>query len=434
MGRKRKSRELAVAMNGHLVARWARSSSGAQSFTYDAHWLKSAIATPVSLSLPLSPDPYVGAVVAAFFDNLLPDNADIRRRMQSALRAESTHPFDLLSTAGADCVGALQLFDTPNMPDMRRVESVEVSAAEIAAILKAYRTQPLGMAPATDDFRISMAGAQEKTAFLWHRDAWHRPRGATPTTHVFKLPIGRIGRGLDLSASIPNEWLCLRIASAFGLPVADAEMMRFDDAEALVVRRFDRKWAEDESWIIRLPQEDLCQALGLPPDNKYEADGGPGIVSGMNLLLQSLEPSRDRSTFFRAAFVFWLLGAIDGHGKNFSVFLYPGGRIKLTPLYDILSAYPLTATRQLEVQKLRMAMAVVGKNRHYRWGDIRRDHWLRTAQKCHFDRSHAEAIIDECVSRVDDVIAEVSSQIPVDFPSAVAQPIFDGLRDAKERV
>lgn len=435
MGRKRRSRELYVAMNGRVVGRWLRAANGAQRFVYQPEWIQQPAATPISLSLPLSTDPYTGAAVSTFFDNLLPDSDDIRRRMQSALGTDTAQPFDLLAAAGADCVGAIQLFDSKTMPDVRRVEAAEVSDTDIATILAGYRTRPLGMAPEEDDFRISMAGAQEKTALLWHRGGWHRPHRTTPTTHVFKLAIGRIEHaGIDLSDSIPNEWLCLQIARGLRLPVVRAEMKRFDDAEALVVERFDRQWADDGSWLIRLPQEDLCQALGVPPGRKYEADGGPGMVSVMDLLLQSNQPQEDRRTFFRATVVLFLLGAIDGHAKNFSIFLHPGGRIRLTPLYDILSAYPLTATRQLEIQKIKMAMAVVGKRRHYRWTDVQRDHWLATAEKCRFPTAEAEAVIDDCTSRVDAAIEQVRATLPADFPSDVADPIFEGLRNARDRI
>ncbi|RLB54111.1 MAG: type II toxin-antitoxin system HipA family toxin, partial [Deltaproteobacteria bacterium] len=321
-------------MNGHIVGLWKRAKNGAHSFAYASEWLQSRFATPISLSLPLSSGSYVGAEVSTFFDNLLPDNPDIRRRMQSVLGADTVQPFDLLAAAGADCVGALQLLGTPDMPEVRRVEATRVSDADIATVLRAYRAHPLGMASEDGDFRISMAGAQEKTALLWYENRWHRPRASTPTSHVFKLPIGRIEHaGMDLGASVPNEWLCSRIAAALGLPVARAEMKRFDGVAVLVVERFDRRWSDDGTWLIRLPQEDLCQALGVPPGRKYEADGGPGMVQIMDLLLQSLQPHDDRRTFFRANVVFWLLGAIDGHAKNFSVFLHPAGRIQLTPLY-----------------------------------------------------------------------------------------------------
>ena len=421
-------------MNGREVGRLLRAASGALRFEYSPEWLTADIATPISLSLPLSPDPYSGEAVSNFFDNLLPDNEEIRRRMQASLGTDTTQPFDLLAGAGADCVGALQLFESQNMPDVRRVEATPVSDGDIARMLRDYRRRPLGMAPEEDDFRISIAGVQEKTAFLRYRDTWHRPHATTPTTHVFKLPVGFIeSNGIDLRDSVENEWLCLKIAEAFGLPVPKADIRSFEDVKVLVVERFDRQWSDDASWLIRLPQEDLCQSLGVPPGRKYEADGGPGIVEIMDLLLQSSQPHEDRSTFLRASIVYWLLAAIDGHAKNFSIFLHPGGRCRLTPLYDILSAHPLAATRQLDAARLKMAMSVAGKNRHYRWQEIRRSHWIMTAKTCRFSQEEAKAVLDDCAARIDPVVEEIRRSLPADFPHEVAEPILEGLTGARRR-
>ncbi|MFO8237052.1 MAG: HipA domain-containing protein [Prochlorococcaceae cyanobacterium] len=153
-----------------------------------------------------------------------------------------------------------------------------------------------------------MAGAQEKTALLRHGDQWCVPRGPTPSTHIFKLPLGRVGvEGLDLSLSVENEWLCGRIAAAFGLPAAASTIACFEDQKVLVVERFDRRLYRDGSWWLRLPQEDVCQALGLPPGLKYQRDGGPGIAELMTLLRGSLAPLEDRMQLFRTLLLFWLL-------------------------------------------------------------------------------------------------------------------------------
>jgi serine/threonine-protein kinase HipA len=414
-------------MNGRLVGRLTRLASGALRFAYHPEWLASAIATPISLSLPLTTQPYAGGVVASFFDNLLPDNDDMRRRMQASLGTESARPFDLLAAAGADCVGALQLFEGDVVPDVRRIEASRISDGHIARILR-DRGRPLGMTPAEDDFRVSIAGAQEKTAFLWHRGRWHRPRAATPTSHVFKLPIGAVAGGVDLSDSVENEWLSLRLVEAFDLPVAQAELRRFEDQRVLVVERFDRRWADDRSWLIRLPQEDMCQALGVPPARKYQADGGPGVAAIMELLLQANDPAGDRARFVKTLVVFWLLAAIDGHAKSFSVFLYPGGRVALTPGYDVMSAYPLMARRQLAPQKVKLAMALHGKSAHYRWREIKRHHWLATAKRCGFSDKATQAILDACVANIDRAVQRAAGALPDGFPTAVSGPIFAGLR------
>lgn len=433
MGRKRRSKDLTVAMNGREVGLLTRTTHGLLRFQYAPAWLADSSSPPISLSLPLSPDPYSGDSVWNFFDNLLPDNTEIRGRMQVSLDTESTRPFDLLTAAGRDCVGALQLLTSPELPDVELVEAEPVSDMEIARRLRDYRSRPLGMAP-EEDFRISIAGAQEKTALLRYEGAWHVPRGATPTTHIFKLPIGPAQGGIDLSDSVENEWLCLKIACAFGLPVPKAEMGDFDGLRVLVIERFDRRWSEDGSWLIRLPQEDTCQSLGLSPSLKYESDGGPGIADILDLLVQSQQPTEDRRTFFRALVVYWMLAAIDGHAKNFSVFLLPGGRCRMTPLYDILSARPIVARKQLAIQDLKMAMAVQGKNRHYRWQEIRGRHWVSTAAKARFSVNEARAILEECAARAASVVDEVESSLPDEFPGDVARPILEGLITASKKL
>lgn len=433
MARKRQNEELFLAMNGNLVARLQSGPGGELRLTYEPTWLESDHATPISLMLPLSPAPYKGDVVANYFDNLLPDNENIRKRMQTTLDARSTEPFDLLARAGADCVGALQLQSAPEMRDVKHIDATQVSDDEIAHILKNYRSSPLGMVPRKDDFRISLAGAQEKTAMLWHNNAWHRPHGTTPTTHIFKLPIGALP-DVDLSDSVENEWVCLQLAREIGLPTPTARIETFADVKALVVERFDRQWSKDGSWIIRLPQEDFCQALGVPPARKYEVDGGPGIVQSMELLQQAIDPLQDRTTFMRAIILHWMLAAIDGHAKNFSIFLHPGGRCSLTPLYDIISAYPLVETRELAAQELKMAMAVSGKNRHYKWHQIQARHWVSTAERCRFPQKQLRNIVEEYVADVGEAVKRVRGALPSGFPGTVAGPILDGVLECREKL
>jgi serine/threonine-protein kinase HipA len=202
--------------------------------------------------------------------------------------------------------------------------------------------------------------------------------------------------------------------------------------KVLVVERFDRRWAEDRSWLIRLPQEDMCQALGVPPALKYESDGGPGMERIMALLLGSSEGLADRKTFMTLQLLFWLMGAIDGHAKNFSVFLLPGGSYRLTPAYDVISAYPLLAKRQLERQNLKMAMAVKGKSSHYQWQKILYRHWLSMAARCRFPAEEMAAVINELLERMDEVIANVARQLPESFPSDMGVAVFDGMRDARD--
>jgi len=426
-----KSTALGIWMNGHHVGELKKASDGALSFTYTEDWLAIPAARPISLSLPLRASSFKGDLVYNYFDNLLPDNNLIRDRIQARFRVTSSHPFDLLGAIGMDCVGAVQVAPYDDaLVDVKTINGTPLSNTEIGKLLNNYRTAPLGMVDDDEDFRISIAGAQEKTALLWKEGQWCRPSGATPTTHIFKLPIGKIeNSGMDLSESCENEWLCMKIAEAFGLPVSHSEVMVFDEVKALVVERFDRK--SDLDWIIRLPQEDMCQALGKSPNLKYEKDGGPGIRSIMELLLQSRESKRDRDNFYKTQVLFWLLAAIDGHAKNFSLFIEAQGRFQMTPLYDIMSAHPLVANKQLQSQKLKMAMALIGQNRHYHWQKIQPRHFPSTAMNVGFSEIKANDLFDEMMDKVDEVINDIEAQLPPNFPDAIATSIFDGIRDRR---
>ncbi|MFO7766294.1 MAG: type II toxin-antitoxin system HipA family toxin, partial [Pelovirga sp.] len=407
MGRKRLRTELSAYMNGERVGTLTRIASGRLEFSYDTSWLESSSGRPLSLSMPLSEQVYSDDRVENYLDNLLPDSQPIRNRIQRRFGATSNNGFDLLWHVGRDCVGALQLIPEDQQADVQKIEAESLNDADIAAILKNYRTMPLGMRE-DKNFRISVAGAQEKTALLKIDDQWHLPLGTTPTSHIFKLPIGHIEHsGMDLSDSVENEWLCHAVLNAFGLPVASAEMHTFDGTKALVVERFDRRWAKDMSWLIRLPQEDMCQALNVSPALKYETDGGPGFSQIMELLLGSTDSLAGRRLFMTANLIFWLLGAIDGHAKNFSIFLLPGGAFRMTPLYDVISAFPLVAKKQLEQRRLKMAMALMGKNRHDEWHKMLYRHWLSTAKVCRFPTDEMEKVIAETLGCVDQVIDKV---------------------------
>jgi serine/threonine-protein kinase HipA len=426
---------LYIFMNGYLVGHLQKLNSGGLTFTYDQEWLEIPGTRPISLSLPLTPQPYQGDIVYNFFDNLLPDNESVKKHIQTMFHAPSTQPFDLLASIGHDCVGAIQLCRNIKAAQVKSIRCETLTELQIANMLKNYRLAPLGM-NRDMDFRISIAGAQQKTALLLMEGRWHRPLGATPTTHIFKLPIGFIEHqgGIDLRDSCENEWLCSKIAEAFGLPVAHTEIHQFDGVKVLVVERFDRKFSADGTWIMRLPQEDMCQALGYSPAFKYQADGGPGIKEIMSLLLGAEHPNEDRELFYRYQILFWLLAAIDGHAKNFSLFIKPAGRFQLTPLYDILSAYPLLAAKQLQKQKITMAMALKGRENHYHWYNIQRRHFLSTAKAVQFSVETAEKILDDMLAQVEEVIKKTSAQLPNSFPAAIAESLFNGMIQCRDRL
>lgn len=433
MARKKHYQDLYIYMNGLFVGTLIRESTGRLVFTYSYDWLSWENSRPISLSMPLTEIPYKGQLVDYYFDNLLPDSELIRERIQARFQASSKKCFDLLSLIGADCVGALQILTEPSVENIETIRANPINDDAIDILLKHYQTAPLGMDRELD-FRISIAGAQEKTALLWYQGKWCLPQGATPTSHIIKLPIGRIiHSGIDLSESVENEWLCLQVLAAYQLPVNSATITQFNDTKTLVVERFDRRWSDNKCWLMRLPQEDLCQALGKPSGLKYESDGGPGILDVMSILLGSKEASHDRKQFIKSVFLFWVLGAIDGHAKNFSLKIEPQGRYQLTPLYDVLSAYPLAAKRQIEWQTLKMAMSLKGKNRHYLWNTIQLRHWFDMVEKCQFSAVMMQEIIDDVFDKMESVIATVTQALPPHFPSDICDSIFAGMRKVKNR-
>ncbi len=434
-------------MNGIQIGTWSLARNAPDTLRYDRAWVESAQGRPLSLSLPFTPGnaPHRGEKVHAYFENLLPDSKDIRERLARRFNTGSTDAFDLLTEIGRDCVGALEILPEGEVSTgPAEVQAKPLSEAEVAQDLRGATTpQALNWGGDEDKFRISIAGAQEKTALLRVDGRWYRPRGSTPTTHIFKLPLGLIGgMKVDMRNSVENEWLCAQILREFGLPVAACEPLHFEDVKALVVERFDRAWwtpREGARRLVRLPQEDMCQALGVPPDAKYEADGGPGMDQLLDLLDGSVAQGEDKRVFFKAQLLFWMLCATDGHAKNFSLHLRPGGRYQLTPLYDVLSAYPVLGEGpgKLSPHKVRMAMAVRSKNAHWKMRDILRRHWIALGARHGVvteDGRDVGALIDEVVARTPSVIQAVRGQLPDDFPEDVAEAILGGLQAAAERL
>jgi len=296
MGRRPRWPPLTVWMNGRLVGTLWRDPDGAFGFRYAASWLAWEHRMPVSLSLPLREDRYSGAAVIAVFDNLLPDHSDIRRRLAARVGAEGTDAYSLLARIGRDCVGALQFLPEGSDPGSSALRAEPLSEAAIAAVLRDLKAAPLGLRRERE-FRISVAGAQDKTALLRAEGQWLEPHGTTPTTHIFKPAIGPVAGGMDLRDSVENEHFCLALLAGFGLPVARTGIAQFEEIKVLVVERFDRRFAKDGR-LLRLPQEDCCQALGVPPERKYQSDGGPGIREIATLLRGSDRPQSDQDDFF----------------------------------------------------------------------------------------------------------------------------------------
>ena len=180
----------------------------------------------------------------------------------------------------------------------------------------------------------------------------------------------------------------------------------------------------------------MCQATGTSPLRKYQADGGPGIATIMNILLGSEQAEQDRINFFKTQILFWLLAATDGHAKNFSITLRPGGCYRATSIYDVLSAHPLIGKgkNQISPNKAKLAMAIRSSTNYYLIDNIRRRHWAAQAEQVGLGRAMAERLIEEVVTATDTVIDEVGKLLPNNFPMDVADSIFDGMRRQSARL
>ena len=424
-------------MNGEFVGTWIVDRA-THAFVYQEQWLKSPKVRSLSLSLPITASREVrGKAVESYFENLLPDNKKIRERISRRFKTRKIDAFSLLRAVGRDCIGAVQLLPEGTTPQgWDRVECEPLSDGQVVDHLRAVPSEEgAGIREDDDLFRIALAGAQEKTAFALVNGRWCRPHGATPTTHIFKLPLGLVGgsRRVDLTDSVQNEWVCAQIVSELGLPVARTGMATFGEQPVLVVERFDREWMDGGRWIARLPQEDFCQALGVPPSLKYEADGGPGMATCLRLLSASADAEQDTVAFQLTQLALWLLAGTDGHAKNYSIFLRAGDSYVMTPLYDILSLWPYfgDGPNQFRRKKAALAMALRSKSAHKALDAIQTRHWYQLAMK-HGGPRVFQAMLD-LVDRVQPALAAVQAQLPTGFPARTWEAISKGMRSEADR-
>jgi serine/threonine-protein kinase HipA len=297
--------------------------------------------------MPLQEEPYTDRVVRPFFSGLLPDEG-ARQRLAGALGISSGNAFGLLEVIGGECAGALSLYpagQTPPAPNDDGVESLGTERLE--EIIGKLRDRPL--LGGEEGVRLSLAGAQDKIAVCVEGEAIGLAKGGRPTTHILKPFIQA------LEGTVENELFCLRLAARLKLPVPAVEMRRTGAVSFLLVERYDRHLHKDGS-IARLHQEDFCQALSVPPELKYEEEGGPGTQTSLALIDRATaRPAADRLSFTRMLIFHYLVGNADAHGKNHAL-LYRERVPDLAPLYDVVctAAYPRLAKK--------LAMAIGGRS------------------------------------------------------------------------
>jgi serine/threonine-protein kinase HipA len=368
------SKELVALLDGTEVGRVVRDARGRLRFIYNDAWRKAADAYPLSLSMPLGAKEHGRSVVEAFLWGLLPDNEHVLARWAARFHVSARNAFALISHVGEDCAGAVQ-FVTPERLDAIRSgkeDKVEwLDEAEIAKRLETLRKDHAAWRLPSDTGQFSLAGAQPKTALLRQNDRWGIPSGRLPTTHILKPPTGQFDGHAE------NEHICLLLARVLGLPAAQTKVMRFKDEIAIVIERYDRLPKGND--IIRVHQEDVCQALGIMPTKKYQNEGGPSPLDIMQLLrTSSTNRDEDVDTFIRALGFNWLIAGTDAHAKNFSLLL--GGRqVRLAPLYDIASILPYEG---FDMHKVKFAMKIGGE---YRLSHIGLRQWRKFAREARVD-------------------------------------------------
>ncbi|HEY9869473.1 MAG TPA: type II toxin-antitoxin system HipA family toxin [Candidatus Obscuribacterales bacterium] len=318
-----KSNILSVRLYGIPIGTLLQTQEGKMRFEY-CEGAKHAL----SLSMPLTKRKYGNVPCEAYFGGLLPESEEARRAIGRILRANPNSTFSLLQAIGNDCAGAVSLH-TPDVP-VEADTSHEMGMKPLSDTALAQHIRELPQKPlfiGVEGLRLSLAGVQEKAAVCMINGRIGLPIRGTPTTHILKPAIDRY------PGSVPNEYLCLKVAKALGLPVPNAEIRRAEDQVYLLVERYDRSVDEGKG-ILRLHQEDFCQALGVK--EKYQRYGGPTLRDCFDLLLNSSLPVVDRNILMQAVVFNFLIGNADAHGKNFAMLYDSHGKARLAPFYDIL--------------------------------------------------------------------------------------------------
>lgn len=385
--------ELIVLLGGKDVGRVRRHKNGRLTFAYDQAWREAEGAYPLSLSMPLAAAEHGSGAVEAFLWGLLPDNEQVLDRWARKFHVSARNVFALIAHVGEDCAGAVQFvpperLDTVLSGDADSVEWLDENS--IAVRLRMLREDHAAWRLPRDRGQFSLAGAQPKTALLYQKGKWGIPSGRMPTTHILKPPTGQFDGHAE------NEHICLALARTFGLPSASSQVMHFGGEIAIVVERYDRVHTGND--ILRVHQEDVCQALGIPPSSKYQNEGGPG-VAGIVEVLRTHSSARDEDvrTFIDAIGFNWLIAGSDAHAKNYSLLIGSGPRVRLAPLYDVASVLPY---EQFDLRKVNLSMKIGGQ---YRLREIGIRQWRKLAQDVRIDgdaliarlRTQAERLPDD---------------------------------------
>ncbi|WP_225124603.1 MULTISPECIES: type II toxin-antitoxin system HipA family toxin [unclassified Bradyrhizobium] len=392
--------ELIALLDGTEVGRVRSEARGRLTFVYDNAWRNAEGAYPLSLSMPLAAEEHGPATIQSFLWGLLPDNEQVLERWAKKFQVSARNVFALISNVGEDCAGAIQ-FVTPDRLGALKTgkdDKIEwLDKSEIANRLRVLREDHAAWRLPSDTGQFSLAGAQPKTALVFKDNKWGIPSGRIPTTHILKPPTGHFDGHAE------NEHICLQLARELGLPAAETKVMRFEQEIAIVVERYDRQVSGNA--IIRVHQEDICQAKGIPPTKKYQNEGGPTPADVVELLrTYSTDREADLETFVSALIFNWLIGGSDAHAKNYSLLLASGALVRLAPLYDIASILPYDDVDQ---RKIKLAMKVGGE---YKLDQIGLRQWQKFARETRVDADVLIATLNSMAGQIPDLVADIRTR------------------------
>jgi len=388
------TKELIALLDGRETGHVVHDNRGKLTFIYYEAWHNAADAYPLSISMPVVLAKHGNAKIDPFLWGLLPDNEIILSNWARKFHVSARNAFGLIASVGDDCAGAVQFVQPERLDAILGAATPPIEWLDEAAIagrLRALRQDQSAWRIPRDTGQFSLAGAQPKTALLFDGKKWGVPSGRVPTTHILKPPTG------DFDGHAENEHFCLELARARGLPVVDSRIMHFKDEVAIVVERYDRVRAP--GGLRRVHQEDICQALSLPPTRKYQNEGGPGICDIVDLLkTYSSKPQEDVTTFLDSVIYNWLIAGTDAHAKNYSLLIGVGGRVRLAPLYDVASILPYD---DINIDRAKVSMKIGGE---YRLRNLRPYHWRKLAAELRLDP-------DATIHRVTDFAAQLADQV-----------------------
>jgi len=398
------SDELVALLGEREIGRVHRQKRGRLTFTYNEAWREADDAHPLSLSMPLNAAEHGSDVVEAFLWGLLPDNEQVLDRWSRKFHVSARNVFALVANVGEDCAGAVQFIPAERLAAVLSGAEDEIEwldEKDVAARLRALREDHAAWRLPRDTGQFSLAGAQPKTALLFENGKWGVPSGRLPTTHILKPPTG------EFDGHAENEHVCLALARALGMPTASSRAMRFNDEIAIVVERYDRFGSGNA--IIRVHQEDICQALGIMPTRKYQNEGGPGISDIVELLnTYSSCRNEDVRSFVNAIGFNWLIAGTDAHAKNYSLLLTSGSRVRLAPFYDIASILPYS---EFDIRKVRLSMKIGGE---YALSEIGIRQWQKFAREIRINADELVADLRMMAERLPDEMAAIVAHLQIE--------------------